>query len=797
MSERVYLNNNWKFIPKFEQSMTGCEYDDSDFSTVRIPHTVKETPFNYFDESLYRMISCYRKQILIPKEWEGKSIRLTFEGVAHETLVFLNGRELKKHSCGYTAFTIDISNEVNYGENNLIALRVDSTESTNQPPFGHVIDYMTYGGVYRDVYLEVSDKTYIDDIFLYAGFEGGKTTLTTELEIKYGYEKELKIKQFLNGEELEIKAKDKVGVFTAELKDIERWDIDSPVLYEIRTQIIPAVGIEVIDEKVVRFGFRESEFKADGYYLNGRKVKLRGLNRHQSYPYVGYAAPASMQMWDAELLKRELGVNAVRTSHYPQSQAFIDRCDELGLLVFTEIPGWQHIGDSEWKDIAVQNVEDMVLQYRNHPSIILWGVRINESQDDDEFYIRTNERAHRLDPTRPTGGVRAHKKSRFFEDVYTYNDFVHDGIAKGCEDKKDVTPDVSKPYLVSEYNGHMFSTKSFDCEEHRREHAIRHANVLNAVASKEDIAGSFGWCMFDYNTHKDFGSGDRICYHGVTDMFRNPKLAAYVYACEQEDSPVLELSSSMDIGEHPGCNRGLTWIFSNADSVRMYKNDRFIKEYFSGNSPYVKLKHGPILIDDFIGDAVMEGEEGSERYKRDLTDALNAYALYGMKLPKRIMLKVAKLVLADHMNFGMAVTMYNKYIGDWGGKSTVYRFEAIRDGKVVKTLVKEPPKEVKLLTECRSYVLKEKETYDMAMVRIRAVDGNGNLLSFFNEPVVLETEGSIELVGDSIIGLKGGMTGALIRSNGTEGWGILRIRNSQSGVVSIKFTVEKEKIREM
>lgn len=121
------------------------------------------------------------------------------------------------------------------------------------------------------------------------------------------------------------------------------------------------------------------------FYLNGKKLRLRGLNRHQSYPYVGYAAPASMQIFDADILKKELGVNAVRTSHYPQSQDFIRRCDEIGLLVFTEFPGWQHIGDEEWKRQAVQNLKEMIVQYRNHPSIILWGVRINESQDDDVF----------------------------------------------------------------------------------------------------------------------------------------------------------------------------------------------------------------------------------------------------------------------------------------------------------------------------------------------------------------------------------------------------------------------------
>lgn len=129
---------------------------------------------------------------------------------------------------------------------------------------------------------------------------------------------------------------------------------------------------------------------------------------------MGYAMPASIQRMDAEVLKKELGLNAVRTSHYPQSQEFINRCDELGLMVFTEIPGWQHIGDEAWKAQAVENVKDMVIQYRNHPSIILWGVRINESQDDDEFYRRTNAIAHKLDDTRQTGGVRAHKRAVFW-----------------------------------------------------------------------------------------------------------------------------------------------------------------------------------------------------------------------------------------------------------------------------------------------------------------------------------------------------------------------------------------------
>ena len=233
--------------------------------------------------------------------------------------------------------------------------------------------------------------------------------------------------------------------------------------------------------------------------------------------------PKSMQVMDARILKEELSLNAVRTSHYPQSQDFIDECDRLGLLVFTEIPGWQHIGDEEWQDIAVENVKEMVCQYRNHPSIILWGVRINESEDNDKLYTRTNEMAKKHDDTRATGGVRYITDSNLLEDVYTFNDFSHEGDNAGITKRSKVTKNSNAPYIVTEYNGHMFPTKSFDNEMTRFEQSYRHARIINDANKYEDISGAIGWCAFDYNTHKNFGSGDRICYHGVFDIFRNRK----------------------------------------------------------------------------------------------------------------------------------------------------------------------------------------------------------------------------------------------------------------------------------
>lgn len=809
MGTRIYLNDDWKFTPEYKEEMLQATFAADALESVRLPHAGKETPLHYFDESSYQMVSGYRRSFFAPEAWREKSIFLTLDGVAHDSEVYLNGKKIGEHHCGYTAFTMELDGVLAYGQENILVVKVDSRETLNIPPFGYVIDYMTYAGIYRDVYLTVKEKTYFEDVFLTCELTSltqkdgkpayGSGTLKTEAVIR-GSQKGDVIRQSMRkkqGYGSNDQLLGEVPVTAEQMKlsfpvnEVMLWNTECPALYEIKTELLRD-GVTV-EEEVTVFGFRKAVFLEDGFYLNDVKTKIRGLNRHQCYPYVGYAMPSSMQRMDANVLKEELGVNAVRTSHYPQSQAFISRCDEIGLLVFTEIPGWQHIGDENWKKQAVENVRDMVMQYRNHPSIILWGVRINESGDDDAFYEQTNRVAHELDQSRQTGGVRAHKKSSLLEDVYTYNDFSHDGKTKGCEKKAAVTSDEKKPYLISEYNGHMYPTKAYDWEEHRVWHAIRHANVLDAVAGENDIAGSFGWCMFDYNTHKDFGSGDRICYHGVMDMFRNPKLAAVIYACQQEERPVLEISSSMDIGEHPGCNRGTTWILTNADSVRMYKNDRFIKEYQRDESPYKNLAHGPVMIDDFIGNALEEEENMKTAQAAYVKKILNTTARYGLSnLPKSVYLMAAKLVLWYHMKPSDAVPLYNRYIGDWGGTSTVYRFEAVKGGKVVKTIVKEPVTSIQLEVITDHTVLQEEHTYDVAAVRFRAVDQNGNVLPFCQEPLQLKAEGAIALIGEEVVGLSGGMGGTYVKTLGSEGEGTLTITSPQFGTQTVSFQIKKK-----
>ena len=776
----ISLCNQWEFMKQWQEDFL---LGEGIGETVRLPHTVQELPLHYADHNSYQMLCGYRKKLEISEEMLVKRLFLQFDGAAHIATVYVNGRELAHHRTGYTAFRVEITGAVQAGEN-LVAVKLDTTENPAVPPFGFVIDYLTYGGLYREVWLDVREESLISDLYI--------TTPTTEsahLEITAENAENC---QFLveilddSGEVL-LKKKTFDTVLDLDVSGARPWSCEEPNRYLCRVSLIRDGDVQDVQE--VRFGFRTAEFRENGFFLNGKEVFLRGLNRHQCWPYIGYAAPESLQREDARILKEELGCVIVRTSHYPQSKYFIDECDRLGLLVFTEIPGWQHVStDADWRAQCVENTREMVAQYRNHPSIIVWGVRVNESQDCDELYRLTNEAAHELDPSRATTGVRFIEKSNLLEDVYSYNDFSHTGDNPGVKPKKSVTPDMGKALLITEHNGHMFPTKSFDPWQKRQEHALRHAKVQSDAASDGQHAGCIGWCMFDYATHKDFGSGDRICYHGVLDSFRNPKLAAAVYASQQEKRPVLVVGSPMDIGDYPAGNIGQVSVFTNADEVALYKNGLFVSKVAKGG--WNGLPHGPMVLDDTIGQ-LLETQEGFEKQKAELLKkALNSAARYGLAgMPKTDLLRMGYAMMRYKMSFQDGVALYGKYVGNWGGEATVWRFDAIKNGEVVASATCCPSAKLHLEATPSAAELREGATYDMAAVRIRILDEFGNVAPYAQLPVRLALEGAARLVGPDVVTAEGGMCGTYIRTTGEKGAAKLTISADGLTPVTIEFTV--------
>ena len=204
----------------------------------------------------------------------------------------------------------------------------------------------------------------------------------------------------------------------------------------------------------------------------------------------------------------------------------------------------------------------------------------------------------------------------------------------------------------------------------------------------------------------------------------------------------------MDIGEHPAGNRGEIYILTNCDSVKMYKDDIFIKEYTKDDSTYKNMIAPPILIDDFIGDQM----KAMTRYKMKFDDA---YMLFG------------------------------KYIGNWGGKVTKFRFDGIKNGEVVKTVIKSAMTESKLIVDVSSNELIEDATYDVTAIRIKVTDENGNVLSFYNKPAVIETSGPVEILGPALADINGGMGGVYIRSTGISGKASVKITLPDQNLTSV------------
>jgi beta-galactosidase len=602
---RVYeLNRNWlyggeacgKAGGRTKPGVTRPDFDDSRWERVTLPHANARLPWHSFDEKDFQFVSAYRRHFGTPGTWQGKRVFVDFAGAMTAATVTINGHAFDEYRGGYTPFSFELTPFLKYGADNVLAVELDSTERADIPPFGDNIDYLTFGGIYRDVRLRVVPPTFIESVRakavrvlerdraleLTCYVDGpADVPLLLRAELRDG-------DKVLANTTANVYSSDKPMVARLEsLGPVELWDLKTPRLYDVHVQLDGTDGSR--DEFHTCVGFREALFTPAGFLLNGEHVKLRGLNRHQTFPYVGGAMPARVQRRDAWILRRELHCNIVRTSHYPQSPDFLDACDELGLLVLEEIPGWQHIGDEAWQDLAVRNVGGMIRRDWNHPSIVLWGVRINESPDNHEFYTRTNALAHSLDDTRQTGGIRNRRNSELLEDVFTINDF---GFP--------LQPPNHPLYLNTEFNGHMFSTKRFDNVSRVAEHVIRHARVHNQLASSDGYAGGIGWCAFDYNTHSNFGSGDHICYHGVSDIFRIPKPAAYFYKsqCDPEEEIVLEAGffwSSGDKSEAGG--PGKVPILSNCDRLKIYYAGVLKQELEPDRQTFQYLKYPPFQID--------------------------------------------------------------------------------------------------------------------------------------------------------------------------------------------------------
>ena len=782
MRETIDLNYNWLFNREYNDSHIKDFRNLDGFVKVDLPHNAVDLSLHYFNESDLNIDCTYKKEIYIKNDYKGKKIYLNFEGVSNIAHIFINDEFVKTNKGSFNSFKVDITDFIEYDSSNMLTVYVDSHENVMVPPFGSSIDFLTYSGIYREVQLEILDNSNIVNHFIrsYNPTKSSLVTVGIELSVDFGllditiYDKEEKITS------LEVKVTSKIMDINVDLGNKKvLWSLDNPYLYNFSIKLYDED--EIRDEITGHFGIRSAVFKSDGFYLNDEKIKLIGLNRHQSYPYVGFAMPKSAQYDDADILKFDLGVNIVRTAHYPQSKHFLNRCDEIGLLVYEEIPGWGYIGNDEYKELTYSNIRNMIVDHRNHPSIVLWGTRISGSSDNKIFYTNTNTIAKNLDDTRSTTGARSIIKSRLIEDVFSYNDYSYKHRTPILRKNK-VTKN-KHPYLISEFGGKTIPTKRFDDEGHRFKQAYRHLNIINSVMDRNNkIAGCIGWSFTDYNTHQEFGAGDQISYNGVLDIFRLPKLASYVYSSQKDNDIVMELSSSMNNGDYAGGFVNRVYAFTNCDFIKLYRNNEYVKTFYPSRKKFRNLKHPPIVIDDFIGQ-LLEKHDNIKKIDSKRVKKL----LYKIAINKGVISFINKLDIwlllnKYHLNYSEAVNLYHKYLGGWRMKNLVFRFEGYKNGEKVKTITRENNNNYYYLLDIKKKVLSPDITYDVTKIIVRKVNQNNEVMLYSFDRVDIEVNGPIEIIGPSKLNLIAGEIAFWIKTTGDKGIGTITV-NAESKLI--------------
>jgi beta-galactosidase len=618
----ISLNRNWTVARMSSAMPQHTSLDGAQSPQFTLPHCVSQLSWQRWDPSSWEDLWLYQRSLEIPQGLLGSRLFLHFDRVMTNAITRVNGHSLPQHLGGFLPFEHEITNLV-AGPVNSLSIAVDS-RWTNVPPSGSPkgpasIDYMLPGGICGSAELRAVPQTFIKDVW---AKPVSVLTPDRRLEVTCNIDSALAaplpvslVATLQQGERIVARVsrsveimqnRQDVSLVLSDLKTVMLWDVDQPHLYDLVVTLF--AGKSRLHTYRVRVGFREARFELNGFFLNGRRLQLFGLNRHELYPYVGFAAPDRAHRHDAEYLRHRLNCNIVRCSHYPQSKAFLNACDELGLLVWEEIPGWQYIGDDNWQDVALQNVEDMIRRDRNHPSIVIWGVRINESANDPDFYRRTSEMAKSLDDSRPTSGTmtpssRKDWRERWHQDVFAFDDYhaAADGSV-GIEE-----PIVGFPYLIAEAVGqYAYGTAKNFSRKYRRagdpveqaEQALLHAEAHSRAGAFSNCCGVMAWCGFDYASLINAYSGVKC--PGVVDIFRIPKLGAAFYLAQVDPTVrvVIEPSFYWDFGPRTPAGPGYkSLIFSNCNRIEVFLDGRKHASLKPERDAFPNLRYPPFVAD--------------------------------------------------------------------------------------------------------------------------------------------------------------------------------------------------------
>ena len=621
---KVNFGDNWEF--KREET-------NSNWEKITIPHTARIE--NLVVIKQFQGNSWYQKNFSISNS-KNKKVFLYFEGVMQEADVWINDLKVANHKGGYLPFTVDVTNFLR-SKDNTIKVKVNNEDNPNFLPGKPIkdLDFNYYGGIYRNVYLITTDKLYITNAIhadriasggIFVNFdninkEKASGTVQVHFKNENTADKKASLKFILTdneGNRLEFKSEeflinansDKAVTQNIFVNNPKLWSISKPNLYHLEVQLVS--NNKIIDSYSEKIGIRKSEIKDDGYYLNDEKLYITGTNAHQEYPYLGYAISGEAQYRDVVKIKNA-GFDFVRMSHYPHAEAFMNACDELGILVMNSLTGWQFFGNEIFQKNAIQDIRDMARRDRNHPSVIFWEASLNETEMSDSFM---KEATKTLKEELPFKNIY----SACWIDNPNYDIFIPARQHGKAPDYWTKYNKGNRKIFIAEYGDWEyyaqnagFNQKEFSNlkEEERTSRQLRgfgEKRLLQQAYNFQEAAnsnrrgtqtiGEANWLMFDYNR----GYSPDLESSGISDIFRIPKFAYSFYQSQRDANVVLDskLSSGpmVSIANFWTDNSPLNvTVYSNCQEVALYLNDVLVaKQKPSVNENSDKLNHAPFIF---------------------------------------------------------------------------------------------------------------------------------------------------------------------------------------------------------
>jgi beta-galactosidase len=713
-SRSLNLNPVWKFTLGEDHQAKAVDpaFDDTSWQTVSVPHTLKEVTLHLDNvmndntqKTFHRYVGWYRKHLQVKRVDLEKKYFLHFEGVMQTTELWVNGKPVGKYEVsGFDSFHFDITEALKDGDN-LITVKVDNRLNENTPPDSKPMDFILFGGLYRDVNLITTSRVYVN--FPWEARDAGIRITTPEVSEESSsvvvdttvknatdapancrvlteiLDKDGKlVATIISGQAIEKNGASTFKQTLPKIQNAKLWSPDSPYLYTAATTV--SVGNEVMDRLETRFGIRTFKFTPDeGFFLNGKHLKLVGSNRHQTWPYVGNAVPNSMHRKDAEIIKA-VGMNWVRLSHYPHDPAFLDACDELGLLALEEGPTWMKPGNETWLKNLDTSFRSMIRRDRNHPSIIVWNACINHGGPNAMLVNACKEEDYRPAASKfPT----------------TPMDFNHRSLSGGGAltiEHTGHTYPRSRGSVVKEGKGANQDSISGEWQL-----AMRHWEHVNAAYLKKDNSGLAVWCMFDYNTFHNMTEPGMV-HHGVCDLQRIPKESYYWYMSELTEAPMAHIIKG---------NKTNVTVVSNCDEIELFQD--------TGDGLKLVTRSKPAA--------------SYPNFSRTKVVPDTPYAL-------------------KHPPFSFIAS----------AEATVIKAMGYRNGKqVAEHTWRKPGKPVALTLETdRQNIVADGSDFSRAIVM--AVDANGTVVPTFDENITLELKGPGRLIGNNPFKLRSGKYAILV-----------------------------------